>query len=129
MKADFSRNFRLVAATTLAAVWAYSHLARTPWLGDTVAPLVIALLIAPGVNWRLRGSQLLLALLALVVITALLFWAGSDAALDAFSHSPWFVLPLWALTMFGLVRNAVSAERSAALAKDAPAPASAPDAG
>lgn len=132
MKSDFMRNVRLVASTTLLSLWGYSHLAQTPLLGDLVAPLIVALLIAPGANWfdrRAYGSwrSWLLAVLALIVFTGLLFWMGSEASLEAFSHSPWFVLPVWGLALVGLVRNATNAERLAAAAQAGPAVAHAPD--
>lgn len=113
MKPDSLRNLRLTAATTLLSLWGYSHLAQTPMLGDTAAPLIAALLIAPGASWHGRGNYrfLLLALLAFVAITVLLFQSGSEATLQAFSQSPWFVIPVWALSLFGLVRNATAAER------------------
>lgn len=131
MKSDVVRNLRLVVATVLVSVWAYSHLARTPGLGDSMIPLILALLVAPGVGWHgTRTYRFLgLALLAFVVLTGLLYWAGPDAALQAFAHSPWFVVPLGGLALFGLVRNAVSAERSAAVAQSASAAARATDAG
>lgn len=140
MKTDFLstafvRNARLVASTTLLSVWGYSHLAATPVLGDTILPLLIALFIAPGANWfERRGNggyrPWLFALLALVALTGLMFWAGTEESLAAFAHSPWFVLPVWALALFGLVRNATGAERSAAAAaRAASAAAHAPDAG
>lgn len=131
MKADALRNLRLVIATTLVSVWGYSHLAQTPVLGETLLPLICALLVAPGLPWA--GSRalrfLLFAFVGFLVLVALLYWKGSDVALWAFTHSPWFVLPLWLLAMFGLVRNATAAERSAALARGAAAAAHAPDAG
>lgn len=124
MATDISRNLRLVLATTLLAVWGYSHLARTPVLGDTIAPLLAALLVAPGAGWfEPRGGDyrpVLLALLALAAITWLLFQVGTGDSLVAFAHSPYFVLPVWALALFGLVRNATSAERLAA-SPEAPA--------
>lgn len=134
MKADCVRNVRLVASTTLLSLWGYSHLAHTPVLGETIAPLVLALLLAPGANWfgrHGRGSYrfLLVALLAFVAITGLLYWAGSTATLESFERSPWFVVPVWGLGLFGLVRNALSAERSAASAQAASAAAHATDAG
>jgi hypothetical protein len=139
MKADFLRtafvrNVRLVASTTLLSVWGYSHLAATPVLGDTILPLLAALLIAPGANWFERRGHggyrpWLLAAFALVALTGLMFWAGTEESLDAFAHSPWFVLPVWGLALYGLVRNATGAERSAAAARAASAAAHAPDAG
>ena len=140
MKADFlqtalARNVRLVASTTCLSVWGYSHLAVTPMLGDTILPLLLALFIAPGANWfegRENGGYKpwLYALLALVALTALMFWAGTEETLDAFAHSPWFVLPVWVLALYGLVRNATGAERSAAAAeRAASAAAHAPDVG
>lgn len=135
VKPDVTRNARLVVATTLLSLWGYSHLAQTPVLGDTAGPLILALLVAPGANWwgpRGQGGYrfLLLALLAFAAITAVLFWAGSEPTLAAFSHSPWFVLPLWVLALFGMVRNALSAERSAISAREAAsADAHATDAG
>lgn len=133
MKADFLRNLRLVASVTLLTVWGYSHLAATPVLGDTILPLLLALLIAPGANWSERLGQgyrpWLFAVLALVALTGLMFWAGTEQSLDAFAHSPWFVLPVWALALFGLVRNATGAERSAAAARARSAAEHAPDVG
>jgi hypothetical protein len=131
MKADALRNLRLVMATTLLSVWGYSHLAQTPWLGDTVGPLVLALVVAPGVSWRSARTArfLLVALVAFLALTAVLYWQGSSGTLQAFTHDPWFVVPVWLLALFGLVRNAISAERSAALARAASAAAHAPDAG
>ena len=139
MKADFlrtalMRNLRLVASATLLSVWGYSHLAATPVLGDTIVPLLVALLIAPGANWfDRRGSAgyrpWLFAVFAVVALTGLMFWAGTEEALDAFSHSPWFVLPVWFLALYGLVRNATGAERSAEAARAASAAAHAPDVG
>lgn len=130
---DFMRNVRLVASTTLLSVWGYSHLAATPVLGDTILPLLVALFIAPGANWfehRQGGYRhWLFALLALVTLTGLMFWAGTEETLGAFTHSPWFVLPVWATALFGLVRNATGAERSAAAARAASAAAHAPDVG
>lgn len=127
MKPDLLRNLRLTAATTLLSLWGYSHLAQTPMLGDTAAPLIAALLIAPGASWHGRGNYrfLLLALVAFVAITVLLFRSGPEATLQAFSQSPWFVLPVWALGLFGLVRNATGAERSEVSAQAASAAASA----
>ena len=139
MKADFLgtalvRNVRLVASTTLLSLWGYSHLAATPVLGDTNLPLLAALFIAPGANWfERRGNGAyrpwLFALFALVALTGLMFWAGTGESLTAFTHSPWFVLPVWTLALYGLVRNATGAERSAAAARAAAAAAQAPDAG
>jgi hypothetical protein len=139
MKADFLRtafvrNVRLVASTTLLSVWGYSHLVATPVLGDTILPLLAALFIAPGANWferRRHGGYgpWLFALFALVALTGLMFWSGTEESLNAFAHSPWFVLPVWALALCGLVRNATGAERSAAAAQAASAAAHAPDAG
>jgi FtsH-binding integral membrane protein len=134
MKSDFARNVRLVTATTLLSLWGYSHLEQTSLLGDLIAPLVLALLIAPGANWFERGTRgghrtWAIALLALVVFTALLSWMGSEESLGEFSHSPWFVLPVWLLALVGLVRNATHAERSAASAQAGTVVAHAPDAG
>jgi hypothetical protein len=139
MKADFlhtdlGRNVRLVASTTLLSVWGYSHLAATPVLGETILPLLVALFIAPGANWferRVHGGNRpwLFALLALVALTGLMFWAGTEETLDAFAHSPWFVLPVWVLALYGLVRNATGAERSAAAARAESAAAHAPRVG
>jgi hypothetical protein len=139
MKPDFlqtalARNVRLVASTTLLSVWGYSHLAATPMLGDTILPLLLALFIAPGANWFERRDNggykpWLYALLALVALTGLMFWAGTEETIDAFAHSPWFVLPVWMLALYGLVRNATGAERSAAAARAASAAAHAPDVG
>lgn len=133
MKADFMRNVRLVASTTLLSVWGYAHLAQTPLLGDTIAPLLLALLIAPGANWfgRHGGYRfLLVALLAFLALTALLYWTGSEATLVPFAHSPWFVVPVWGMALFGIVRNATSAGRSGLPAREgASADAHATDAG
>jgi hypothetical protein len=136
MKPDFlqtalARNVRLVASTTLLSVWGYSHLAATPMLGDTILPLLLALFIAPGANWFGDSGYRpwLYALVALVALTGLMFWAGTEEAIDAFAHSPWFVLPVWVLALYGLVRNATGAERSAAAARAACAAAHAPDVG
>ena len=139
MKPDFlqttlARNVRLVASTTLLSVWGYSHLAATPVLGDTILPLLLALFIAPGANWFERRDNSgykswLYALLALVALTGLMFWAGTEETIDAFAHSPWFVLPVWVLALYGLVRNATGAELSAAAARAASAAAHAPDVG
>ena len=139
MKADFQRtallrNARLVASTTLLSLWGYSHLAATPVLGDTILPLLVALLIAPGANWfQRRGNggyrPWLFAVLAMVALTGLMFWAGTEETLGEFSHSPWFVLPVWLLALYGLVRNATGAERSAEAARAASAAAHAPDVG
>ena len=139
MKPDFlqttlARNVRLVASATLLSVWGYSHLAATPVLGDTILPLLLALFIAPGANWFERRDNSgykpwLYALLALVALTGLMFWAGTEETIDAFAHSPWFVLPVWGLALYGLVRNATGAERSAAAAHAASAAAHAPDVG
>lgn len=139
MKADFLRtafvrNVRLVASATLLSLWGYSHLAATPVLGDTILPLLVALFIAPGANWFERRGHggyrpWLFALFALVALTGLMFWAGTEESLAAFAHSPWFVLPVWALALYGLVRNATGAERSAAAAQDASAAAHAPRVG
>jgi hypothetical protein len=134
VKADSLRNARLVASTTLLSLWGYSHLAQTPVLGNTVAPLILALLLAPGANWFGRHGRggyrpLLVALLAFAAITALLYWMGSTATLASFGHSPWLVIPLWGLGLFGLVRNATGAERSTASAQAACAAAHAADAG
>ena len=134
MKTDFARNVRLVASTTLLSLWGYSHLAQTPVLGDTIAPLLLALFMAPGANWFGRHGHggyraLLVALLAFAAITALLYRTGSTTTLESFEHSPWFVLPLWGLALVGLVRNATNAERSAASAQAATAAAHATDAG
>lgn len=131
---DFLRNVRLVVSTTLLSVWGYSHLAATPVLGDTILPLLLALFIAPGANWFERRDNggyrpWLYALLALVALTGLMFWAGTEETIDAFEHSPWFVLPVWVLALYGLVRNATGAERSAAAARAASAAAHAPDVG
>lgn len=118
MANDISRNLRLVVATTLLAAWGYAHLARTPVLGDTIAPLVAALLVAPGAGWfePRRGDyrRLLLGLFALCALTWLLLRVGTGESLVAFARSPYFVLPVWALALVGLVRNATSAERRAA---------------
>ena len=120
MQTDSARNLRLVAATTLLSLWGFTHLAATPVLGDTILPLLVALLIAPGSvfgQWAANKAgvkALIAALLALIAITLLLYTLGSEQELLAFSHSPYFVLPVWALGLFGLVRNATSAERSAA---------------
>lgn len=120
MKPDIARNLRLVAATTLVSVWGYSHLAQTPVVGDTIAPLLLALLVAPGSGfdrWRANRSgvaALAVALVALVAITMLLYGAGTEQELVAFAHNPYFVVPVWALALFGLVRNATSAERQPA---------------
>ena len=75
MKTDFARNVRLVASTTLLSVWGYSHLAQTPVLGDTIAPLLLALFMAPGANWFGRQGHggypaLLVALLAFAAVNA-----------------------------------------------------------
>jgi hypothetical protein len=119
MQTDSARNLRLVAATTLLSLWGFTHLAATPVLGDTILPLLVALLIAPGSvfgQWvadKAGVKALIAALLALSAITLLLYGLGSEQELLAFSHSPYFVLPVWALGLFGLVRNATSAERSA----------------
>lgn len=135
MNPDLNRNLRLVVSTLLLSVWGYSHLVETPRLGDTIAPLVVALLIAPGsplAGWRNGWSRTksLLAALFLLALCALLYWSGSEQALAAFSHSPYFVLPVWALGLIGLVRNATSAERSeAASAAAESAGAHATDAG
>ena len=139
MKPDFlqttlARNVRLVASTTLLSVWGYSHLAATPVLGDTILPLLLALFIAPGANWFERRDNSgykpwLYALLALVALTGLMFWAGTEETIGAFAHSPWFVLPVWVLALYGLVRNATGAELSAAAARAASAAAHAPDVG
>jgi len=134
VKADFLRNLRLVASATLLSLWGYSHLAATPVLGDTVLPLLLALFIAPGANWfERRGSNgyrpWLFAVFAMVALTGLMFWAGTEETLGAFSHSPWFVLPVWALALYGLARNATGAERLAAAARAASAAAHAPDVG
>ena len=139
MKPDFlqttlARNVRLVASATLLSVWGYSHLAATPVLGDTILPLLLALFIAPGANWFERRDNSgykswLYALLALVALTGLMFWAGTEETIDAFAHSPWFVLPVWVLALYGLVRNATGAELSAAAARAASAAAHAPDVG
>lgn len=132
MKADVLRNLRLVASTTLVSVWGYSHLAATPVLGDTVLPLLLGLLIAPGANWSGRHPQSgyrywLYAVFALVLLTALMYWAGTDGSLRAFSQSPAFVLPVWLLAVFGLVRNATSAERTAAAERAAATGAHVPE--
>ncbi|HEY1141800.1 MAG TPA: hypothetical protein VGE88_16585 [Lysobacter sp.] len=131
---DFVRNVRLVASTTLLSIWGYSHLAATSVLGDTILPLLLALFIAPGANWFERRDNggyrpWLYALAALVALTGLMFWAGTEQAIDAFAHSPWFVLPVWVLALYGLVRNATGAERSAAATRAASAAAHAPDVG
>ncbi|KQY55137.1 hypothetical protein [Lysobacter sp. Root494] len=133
LRTDLMRNVRLVASTTLLSVWGYSHLAATPVLGDTILPLLVALFIAPGANWfERRGGGYkpwLFALLALVALTGLMFWAGTEETLGAFAHSPWFVLPVWTLALYGVVRNATGAERSAAAARAASAAAHASDVG
>lgn len=129
MQTDFVRNLRLVAATTLLSLWGFTHLAATPVLGDTILPLLVALLIAPGSvfgQWvanKAGVKALIAALLALIAITLLLYGLGSEQDLLAFSHSPYFVLPVWVLGLFGLVRNATSAERSAASVRAASAAA------
>jgi hypothetical protein len=134
MQTDVARNLRLVAATTLLSLWGFTHLAATPVLGDTILPLLVALLIAPGSvfgQWvanRAGVKGLIAALLALVAITLLLYGLGSEQELLAFSHSPYFVLPVWALGLFGLVRNATSAERFAAPVRAASGAAHAMDA-
>lgn len=133
MQTDFARNLRLVAATTLLSLWGFTHLAATPVLGDTILPLLVALLIAPGSvfgQWvanKAGVKALIAALLALIAITLLLYGLGSEQDLLAFSHSPYFVLPVWVLGLFGLVRNATSAERSAASVRAASAAAHAMD--
>jgi uncharacterized membrane protein YhaH (DUF805 family) len=133
LRTDFMRNVRLVASTTLLSVWGYSHLASTPVLGDTILPLLLALFVAPGANWFERRHDgyrpWLFALLALVALTGLMFWAGTEETISAFAHSPWFVLPVWAMALYGLVRNATGAERSAAAAQAASTAAHAPDVG
>lgn len=135
MKADFVRNARLVVSATLLSSWGYSHLAQTPVLGDTIAPLVLALLVAPGAHWPGRRGHggyrfLLVALLAFLALTALLYWTGSEATLVPFAHSPWFVVPVWGMALFGIVRNATSAGRSGLPAREgASADAHATDAG
>jgi len=125
MRSDFLRNARLVASTTLLSVWGYSHLAATPVLGEMILPLVLALLIAPGANWLERRASgyrpWLFAVFALVALTGLMYWLGTEESLGAFAHGPWFVLPVWALALFGLVRNATGAERSAAAERAASA--------
>lgn len=133
MTTDIVRNLRLVVATTLLSLWGYSHLAQTPVLGDSIAPLLAALLVAPGAGWfERRGGDhrpLLIAILALLLITWLMQALGTQASLTAFSHSPYFVLPVWALGLLGLVRNATHAERLAASAQPAPAAGQVTDAG
>lgn len=125
MNSDFTRNLRLVVSTLLLSLWGYSHLAQTPMLGDTILPLVVALVVAPGSlfgSWRhgWSRSKSLLAVLFLLATCVLLYRFGSEPALAAFSHSPYFVVPVWALGLIGLTRNATSAERLEALVSVAP---------
>jgi hypothetical protein len=134
MTSDFTRNLRLVASTLLLSLWGYSHLAQTPGLGDTILPLVVALVIAPGspfAQWHSGWSRAksLFAVLFLLAVTALLYRFGTGQALDAFAHSPYFVVPVWTLGLIGLARNATSAERLAALASAATDSVHARDAG
>lgn len=129
MKDDVTRNLRLACAATLLSIWGMAHLAAVPVLGDTLAPLLLALVVAPGspfAHWRANRAgavALGIALLALLAITTLLARVGSAEELLAFAHSPWFVLPVWGLGLFGLVRNATAAARSAPMAGEHPATA------
>ena len=133
MQADFFRNLRLVVATSLLSLWGFSHLAETPVLGDTVLPLVVALVIAPGSifgEWRRSryGAWLLVAgLFMFAALTAALHWLSSEQSLSALSRSPFLIIPLWTLALIGLVRNATTAERLAFVSV-APVSAHAPDA-
>ena len=135
-KSDFVRNLRLVAATLLLSVWGFAHLAWTPVLGETILPLLLALLVAPKTGFGHWGTDkaaalaMLVALVALFALTALMFAFGTEPSLVAFAHSPYFVLPIWTLGLIGLARNATSAERSeAASAAAESAGAHATDAG
>ena len=108
MKDDVVRNLRLACAATLLSIWGMAHLAAVPVLGETLAPLLLALVVAPGspfAHWRANragAAALGIALLALLAITTLLARVGSAEELLAFAHSPWFVLPVWGLGLFGL---------------------------
>lgn len=125
MNQDTVRNLRLAGAATLLSIWGMAHLASIPVLGDSIVVLLLALLVSPGSpfsHWRANRAGVLAlaaALVALTAITALLARLGSAPELIAFSHSPWFVLPLWALALFGLVRNATASARGASAAADA----------
>lgn len=129
MAPDFIRNLRLVAATVLLSVWGYAHLVATPVLGKSILPLLLALLIAPGRHWSAwRGATWGLAIMLVLVATTLLYVGGTRETLEAVTHSPYFVVPIWLLGCIGLVRNATTAERLAA-ADVGPADASATWAG
>lgn len=130
MKADVLRNLRLVAATTLLSLWGCSQLAAaSAATGYTMLLLFAALAIAPSAGWHGARRFVAIAALAFVLLTAALYLMGSEQALQSFASSPWFVVPVWLLAAFGLVRNAISAERSAAAAHAASVAARATDAG
>lgn len=115
MAPDFIRNLRLVAATVLLSLWGYAHLVATPVLGESILPLLLALLIAPGRSWAgWRSATWGLAIVLVLAATALLYLTGTRQGLEAVTQSPYFVVPIWLLGCVGLVRNATTAGRLAA---------------
>jgi hypothetical protein len=113
---EFNRNLKLAIAVTLVAVWAITWLADTPVLGNLMLPLVVAPLVQytsaqfhQPIMWRNRQSLLtLLAIAAALGAMFLLSRIVSEEQGKAFTHSAIFIVPIWALSTLGLVKQATA---------------------
>lgn len=116
MNTDSSIDLRLSIAVALITVWAFACLAKTPFLGDVVSPLPF--ILAPFLLWGRAeysstiGLPVLGALLLVVIAVSALGWFVSERSFMVFFHSPYFVVPVWLTTFWGLIGRAAALRKS-----------------
>ena len=121
MNNEFIRNLKLAIAVTLVTVWAVTWLAEVPFFGTLMLPLVVAPLVQytsahfhQPVVWRNRQALITLGVIAVAFgMLFLLSRVVPEEQGKAFIHSAFFVVPVWALSTFGLVRQATALARMA----------------
>jgi len=121
MSNEFIRNLKLAIAVTLVTVWAVTWLAETPFFGNLMLPLLLAPLVQYSsahfhqrIVWR--NKQVLVSFGVIAAIFCVLFLLSrvvSEEQGKAFMHSAIFVVPVWALSTLGLVRQATALARMA----------------
>ncbi len=116
MNTDSSIDLRLSIAVALITVWAFACLAKTPFLGDVVSPLPF--ILAPFLLWGRAeysstvGLPVLGVLLLVVIAVSALGWFVGERSFIVFFHSPYFVVPVWLTTFWGLIGRAAALRKS-----------------